>query len=115
MVCIGSRILHLLVHIRINMHHLIQQGYRYVKRRMMMHERAIYTSKWLKICLEDLRLNYYIGLMSTSKSMISKYKASDNVYNRNLDSFIGRTAHIQFLECQPLMKMMVYRYREFFS
>jgi hypothetical protein len=34
---------------------------------------------------------------------------------RNLDSFIGRTAHIQFLECQPLMKMIVSRYKEFFS
>ncbi len=34
---------------------------------------------------------------------------------RNLDSFIGRTAHIQFLESQPLMKMIVYRYREFFA
>lgn len=34
---------------------------------------------------------------------------------RNLDSFIGRTAHIQFLECQPLMKMIVFKYPEFFS
>lgn len=32
----------------------------------------------------------------------------------NLDSFIGRTAHIQFLECQNLMKMLIHRFREFF-
>ena len=39
------------------------------------------------------------------------FKISD----KNLDSFIGRTAHIQFLECQPMMKMVVSRYNEFFS
>ena len=32
-----------------------------------------------------------------------------------MDSWIGRTAHIQFLECQPLMKMLVYRYKDFFT
>jgi len=32
----------------------------------------------------------------------------------NLDSFIGRTAHIQFLECQNMMKMLIHRFREFF-
>ena len=32
-----------------------------------------------------------------------------------MDSWIGRTAHIQFLENQPLMKMLVYRYRDFFA
>merc|ERR1719436_1608748 len=29
---------------------------------------------------------------------------------KNLDSFIGRAAHIQFLECQPIMKMLVHNY-----
>ena len=37
------------------------------------------------------------------------------ISGKNLDSFIGRTAHIQFLECQPMMKMVVSRYNEFFS
>ena len=32
----------------------------------------------------------------------------------NLDSFIGRTAHIQFLECQNMMKMLIHRFKEFF-
>jgi len=32
----------------------------------------------------------------------------------NLDSFIGRTAHIQFLECQNMMKMLIFRFKEFF-
>ena len=46
--------------------------------------------------------------------MISKYFLFVLLV-RNLDSFIGRTAHIQFLECQPLMKMIVSRYNQFFS
>lgn len=33
----------------------------------------------------------------------------------NLDSLIGRTAHILFLENEELMKMIVSRYKSFFS
>ena len=36
------------------------------------------------------------------------------ISEKNLDSFIGRTAHIQFLECQTVMKMLIYRFKEFF-
>jgi hypothetical protein len=32
-----------------------------------------------------------------------------------MDSWIGRTAHIQFLENQDLYKMLLHRYKEFFS
>jgi len=32
------------------------------------------------------------------------------IQQRNLDSFIGRTAHIMFLECQPLIKTIVFSY-----
>ena len=33
----------------------------------------------------------------------------------NIDSMIGRTAHILVLESEELMKMLVTRYKEFFS
>ena len=33
----------------------------------------------------------------------------------NIDSMIGRTAHILFLENEELMKMFVSRYKDFFS
>merc|ERR1712039_665715 len=33
---------------------------------------------------------------------------------KNLDSFIGRAAHIQFLECQPVMKMLIHNYSALF-
>lgn len=36
------------------------------------------------------------------------------ITEKNLDSFIGRTAHIQFLECQSMMKMLVHSWSVFF-
>ena len=38
-----------------------------------------------------------------------------NIEENNLDAYIGRTAHILFLENEELMKMMVSRYKTFFS
>ena len=38
-----------------------------------------------------------------------------NIEENSLDSFIGRTAHILFLENEELMKMIVSRYKMFFS
>ena len=32
----------------------------------------------------------------------------------SLDSWIGRTAHIQVIECVPFMEMMIHRYKEVF-
>ena len=32
----------------------------------------------------------------------------------NLDTFIGRTAHIMMVECQPFIELIVDRYSEFF-
>ncbi len=37
------------------------------------------------------------------------------IQQRNLDSFIGRTAHIMFLECQPLIKTIVFSYDNILS
>jgi hypothetical protein len=37
------------------------------------------------------------------------------ITENNIDSLIGRTAHILFLENEELMKMVVSRYKEFFS
>lgn len=36
-------------------------------------------------------------------------------YARTIDSFIGRAAHILFLESQPLLKMLVYRYDNYLT
>ena len=38
-----------------------------------------------------------------------------NIEETNIDSMIGRTAHILFLENEELMKMLVSRYKAFFS
>lgn len=37
------------------------------------------------------------------------------IHEKNLDSFIGRSAHIRFLENQALMRMIVSRYAQFFA
>ena len=37
------------------------------------------------------------------------------IQDSNLDSWIGRTAHIQFLENQQFIKMLIYRYRDCFA
>lgn len=38
-----------------------------------------------------------------------------NIEETNVDSVLGRTAHILFLENEELMKMIVSRYKMFFS
>jgi hypothetical protein len=37
------------------------------------------------------------------------------ITEKTVDSFIGRTAHIKFLENEYFMKMLIYRFLEFFS
>jgi len=34
---------------------------------------------------------------------------------KNLDSMIGRTAHILLMECEPFIETLVNRYRDFFT
>ena len=38
-----------------------------------------------------------------------------NIEETNLDSFIGRTAHLLFIENEDLMRMIVARYKMIFS
>jgi len=59
----------------------------------------------------------YIGL-----TLILKYRRGfkffidlNEMKYRNLDTLIGRTAHILFLECAPLLRMVVSIYDQFFS
>ena len=37
------------------------------------------------------------------------------IYQTNIDSIIGRRAHILFLEDEQLLKLIVSRYKSFFS
>ena len=47
--------------------------------------------------------------------MLFRLDVNFRIKDKNLDSWIGRTAHIQFLENQQFMKMLIHRYRDFFS
>jgi len=63
--------------------------------------------------------NIYMQMASTILNklpvdVIYRIDVDFRIEETNLDSFIGRTAHIQFLECQNMMKMLIHRFKEFF-
>mmetsp|Transcript_107020 Transcript_107020/g.301090 ORF Transcript_107020/g.301090 Transcript_107020/m.301090 type:complete len:771 (-) Transcript_107020:149-2461(-) len=41
---------------------------------------------------------------------VYRFDVNFKISEKNLDTFIGRAAHIQFLECQPIMKMIIHNY-----
>jgi len=41
---------------------------------------------------------------------VFRFDVNFQLSENNLDTFIGRAAHIQFLECQPIMKMIIHNY-----
>jgi len=43
-------------------------------------------------------------------SQVFRFDVNFNIPEKNLDTFIGRAAHIQFLECQPIMKTIIHCY-----
>jgi len=44
------------------------------------------------------------------KDRVCRMDVNFKIPEKNLDTFIGRAAHIQFLECQPVMKMIIHNY-----
>jgi len=45
---------------------------------------------------------------------VTRFDVNFVIPEKNLDTFIGRAAHIQFLECQPIMKMLIHNYSALF-
>lgn len=41
---------------------------------------------------------------------VFRFDVNFSIPEKNLDAFIGRAAHIRFLECQPIMKMIMHNY-----
>lgn len=41
---------------------------------------------------------------------VIRFDVDFSIPEQNLDTFIGRASHIQFLECQPIMKMIIHEY-----
>jgi len=48
------------------------------------------------------------------KERLTRFDVNFVIPEKNLDAFIGRAAHIQFLECQPIMKMLIHNYSHLF-
>lgn len=45
---------------------------------------------------------------------VRRFDVNFVIAENNLDAFIGRTAHIQFLECQPLMRTLIHSFSVLF-
>jgi len=41
---------------------------------------------------------------------VFRFDVNFHIAENNLDTFIGRAAHIQFLECQPIMRMIIHNF-----
>lgn len=41
---------------------------------------------------------------------VFRFDVNFHIPENNLDTFIGRAAHIQFLECQPIMRMIIHNF-----
>lgn len=54
-------------------------------------------------------------LGNTSLESIFRLDVNFNIEEKNIDSYIGRKAHILFLENEELLKMIISRYKTFFS
>lgn len=54
-------------------------------------------------------------LGSLSANHLYRIDVNFKIIESNLDTMIGRAAHIRFLESQPLIRMLFYRYENFFS
>ena len=54
-----------------------------------------------------------VGEVSLEK--LIRFDVNFRIPEQNLNTFIGRAAHIQFLECQPLMKMCVHTFAFLFT
>lgn len=84
---------------------------------------APFDSARIQICdraaKDQSKGNIYIKmaqniLKNLPQDVLYRIDVDFSITDNNLDAFIGRTAHIQFLECQNAMKMLVYRFKEFF-
>lgn len=49
------------------------------------------------------------------QSYLHRVEIAFKIHEKNIDTFIGRAAHIKFLECDELLRMIVLNYNKYFS
>ncbi|KAM3137033.1 hypothetical protein pb186bvf_010946 [Paramecium bursaria] len=69
--------------------------------------------------IEDVRGKLYVQMVQNllgtlQNTNVYRIDVNFDIQEKNIDTFIGRTAHILFLECQPLLRMIVSLYDPFF-
>ena len=83
-----------------------------------------FDSARMQICREaakdPIRGSAYIQMVNSMLSNVPfdtlyRLDVNFNIEENNLDSYIGRTAHILFLENEDLLKMIVARYKVIFN
>jgi len=63
-----------------------------------------------------VHINMVNNLFDNSKiEVLYRLDVNFNIEENNLDAYLGRTAHIIFLENEDLLKMIVARYKVFFT
>ena len=111
----GLKILFYAVPIKIPMLLLIQQGFKFQINRICLNSKCNFI---LKIIYRKNGAHYVQMaqnlLGNIPAEVIYRIDVDFRIQEVNLDSFIGRTAHIQFLECHNLMKMLIHRFKDFF-
>lgn len=55
----------------------------------------------------DMVRNFWESL---KPERVLRFNVHFNIHEKNLDAMIGRVAHIRFIECQPIMKMLIHNY-----
>lgn len=105
-----------------------QEGFAWFKNIILVSsfqdQYAPFDSARIQICSDaakdPVKGNIYIQMVNNLLSKIPievLYRLDVNfqIQETNIDSIIGRTAHILVLESEELMRMFVSRYKEFFS
>jgi len=80
-----------------------------------MSARAEVLSEWEKQSDRSIYVEMARNLWKPVRpECVTRFDVNFVMPEKNLDTFIGRAAHIQFLECQSIMKMLIHSYSAFF-
>lgn len=73
--------------------------------------RALHCSSWANSSDKDIYREMVQNLWTPVKQeAVFRFDVDFFIPEKNLDAVIGRAAHIRFLECQPIMKIIMHNY-----
>jgi hypothetical protein len=73
--------------------------------------RVVMNSSWANQPDKDIYAQMIRNIWEPVKQEgVFRFDVNFSIQEKNLDAVIGRAAHIRFLECQPIMKMIMHNY-----